>query len=77
MPAFPNRQPRFIAAVMFDCEKSFAEGNGNGTAALAFSTVNHFNRCSGFHATNFTAKGMHFSNGRDTNHRIKKHRRFL
>ena len=62
MPAFPNRQPRFIAAVMFDCEKSFAEGNGNGTAALAFSTVNHFNRCSGFHATNFTAKGMHFSN---------------
>jgi len=34
---FPMSQPRFIAAVNSDCEKSFAEGNGDGAAAIAFN----------------------------------------
>ncbi len=60
---FPMSQPRFIAAVNSDCEKSFAEGNGDGAAAIAFNTEFGCPNRAGFHATNFTAKGMHIKMG--------------
>ena len=41
---FPMSQPRFIAAVNSDCEKSFAEGNEQGEAGLALNLQAAFGR---------------------------------